>query len=110
MVGKRDIYGNSGGMEPSTPALGDKLDFHFGDFGDEMWDLKGTGIFLITLLGTKIRIYPDNSISRPVEETINRLCSDHRSVCVDRLRSSLECERLWNPSLEWCPKCELVSY
>ncbi|GBL92677.1 hypothetical protein AVEN_119077-1 [Araneus ventricosus] len=38
----RGMYGNSGVMEPSTP-----------DLGDEMWDLKSTGIFLISLLGPK---------------------------------------------------------
>ncbi|GBM29509.1 hypothetical protein AVEN_212239-1 [Araneus ventricosus] len=42
----KGMYGNSGGMEPSTLDLGDK----FGDFGDEMWDLKSTGIFLKSLL------------------------------------------------------------
>ncbi|GBM24378.1 hypothetical protein AVEN_80100-1, partial [Araneus ventricosus] len=31
-----------------TPDLGDK-------FGDEIWDLKGDGIFSISLLGEKIR-------------------------------------------------------
>ncbi|GBN41045.1 hypothetical protein AVEN_216392-1 [Araneus ventricosus] len=34
-----------------TPDLGDK----FGDFGDEIWDLIGAGIFSIFLLGEKIR-------------------------------------------------------
>ncbi|GBM85281.1 hypothetical protein AVEN_46218-1, partial [Araneus ventricosus] len=34
-----------------TPDLGDK----FGDFGDEIWDLKGAGIFSIFLLGENIR-------------------------------------------------------
>ncbi|GBN40128.1 hypothetical protein AVEN_244682-1, partial [Araneus ventricosus] len=32
------------------------------DHGDEMWDLKSTGIFLISLLGARIRIYPDDSM------------------------------------------------
>ncbi|GBO04681.1 hypothetical protein AVEN_23503-1, partial [Araneus ventricosus] len=49
-------------MEPLTPDLGEKLGDHFGDkfgdFGNEMWDLKSTGIFLISLLGFDIRIYP----------------------------------------------------
>ncbi|GBM91073.1 hypothetical protein AVEN_99401-1 [Araneus ventricosus] len=42
-----------------TPDLGDKLGDHLGDkfddFGDELWDLKGAGIFSISLLGEKIR-------------------------------------------------------
>ncbi|GBO08592.1 hypothetical protein AVEN_189234-1, partial [Araneus ventricosus] len=39
-----------------TPDLGDKLDDHLGDkFDDEIWDLKGAGIFSISLLGEKIR-------------------------------------------------------
>ncbi|GBN35751.1 hypothetical protein AVEN_253860-1 [Araneus ventricosus] len=54
----RGMYGISEGMESSTPDLGD----HFGDFVDEMWDLKSTGIFLISLLGAVIRIYPDDSM------------------------------------------------
>ncbi|GBM39117.1 hypothetical protein AVEN_162636-1 [Araneus ventricosus] len=36
-----------------TPDLGD----HFGNkFGDEIWDLKGAGIFSISLLGQEIRL------------------------------------------------------
>ncbi|GBN79452.1 hypothetical protein AVEN_124740-1 [Araneus ventricosus] len=42
----RGMYGNSGETEPLTPDLGDK-------FGDEMWDLKTTGIFLISPLGAR---------------------------------------------------------
>ncbi|GBM96571.1 hypothetical protein AVEN_103130-1 [Araneus ventricosus] len=38
----RVMYGNAGRMEPSTTKL-----------GDEMWDLKNTGIFLISLLGPR---------------------------------------------------------
>ncbi|GBN74407.1 hypothetical protein AVEN_272962-1, partial [Araneus ventricosus] len=34
-----------------TPHLGDKLGDHLGDFDDEIWDLKGAGIFSIYLLG-----------------------------------------------------------
>ncbi|GBN81070.1 hypothetical protein AVEN_240015-1, partial [Araneus ventricosus] len=34
-----------------TPDFGDKL----GDFGNEIWNLKGTGIFSISLLGEEIR-------------------------------------------------------
>ncbi|GBM09920.1 hypothetical protein AVEN_3274-1, partial [Araneus ventricosus] len=33
-----------------TPDLGDKLGDHLGDFGNEIWDLKGAGIFSISLL------------------------------------------------------------
>ncbi|GBN12790.1 hypothetical protein AVEN_146675-1, partial [Araneus ventricosus] len=35
-----------------TPDLGDK----FGYFGDEIWDLKGAGIFSISLLAEEIRL------------------------------------------------------
>ncbi|GBL87771.1 hypothetical protein AVEN_81370-1 [Araneus ventricosus] len=35
-----------------TPDLGDKL----GDFGDEIWDIKGAGIFSIFPLGEKIHL------------------------------------------------------
>ncbi|GBL97202.1 hypothetical protein AVEN_144634-1 [Araneus ventricosus] len=31
------------------------------------------------------------------------------SSVVDRLGSPLDCERLWNLSLEFCPLCELVN-
>ncbi|GBO33537.1 hypothetical protein AVEN_144475-1 [Araneus ventricosus] len=49
--------------------LGDK----FGDFGDEIWDLKGAGIFSISLLGEKIRHECARSFrvtSRPAGKTI----------------------------------------
>ncbi|GBM27335.1 hypothetical protein AVEN_144885-1 [Araneus ventricosus] len=45
-----------------TPDLGDK----FGDFGDEIWDLKGAGIFSISLLGEEIHLninYPEGARS-----------------------------------------------
>ncbi|GBM02716.1 hypothetical protein AVEN_40794-1 [Araneus ventricosus] len=58
----RDMYGNAGRMEPSSPNLGDKLEDRFDDFGDEMWDLKSTGVFLISLLRAEIRAYPDDSM------------------------------------------------
>ncbi|GBO15765.1 hypothetical protein AVEN_87741-1 [Araneus ventricosus] len=42
------------------PDLRDKLSDHLGDkfcdFGDEIWDLKGDGIFSIFPLGEKIRL------------------------------------------------------
>ncbi|GBM40753.1 hypothetical protein AVEN_162209-1 [Araneus ventricosus] len=83
-------------MEPSTA-----------DLGDEMWDLKSTGIFLLSLLGAEIRIYTDNSM-RPhglSGRTINRPCSDYRS------------EVYWSTgiafgvrtSLEFYPLCDIVS-
>ncbi|GBM61943.1 hypothetical protein AVEN_272807-1 [Araneus ventricosus] len=46
----RGMYGNAGRMESSTPDLGDYL---VDKFGDEMWNLKSTGIFLISLLGPR---------------------------------------------------------
>ncbi|GBN83667.1 hypothetical protein AVEN_109360-1 [Araneus ventricosus] len=97
----RGIYGNAGEMENSTPDLGDK-----------MRDLESNGIFLIPLLGTEIRIDPDDSMWRHglFGGTIKGLSSDHREEwCVDRLESSLECERLRNLSLEIYPQCELES-
>ncbi|GBM54572.1 hypothetical protein AVEN_157074-1 [Araneus ventricosus] len=60
-----------------TPDLDDKLGDHlgdkFGDFGDEIWDLKGAGIFSISLLEEKIRHECARSFhvtSRPAGETI----------------------------------------
>ncbi|GBN51324.1 hypothetical protein AVEN_126118-1 [Araneus ventricosus] len=35
--------------------------------------------------------------------------SSRHGKFVDRLRSSLECECVWNLSLECCPQCQLVS-
>ncbi|GBM37478.1 hypothetical protein AVEN_263151-1 [Araneus ventricosus] len=66
MAGKRVLQGyvwecqGNGTIDPRPWRLGDKIC----DFGDEMWDLKTTGIFLISLLGVEIRIYPDDSMSR----------------------------------------------
>ncbi|GBM14056.1 hypothetical protein AVEN_101265-1 [Araneus ventricosus] len=48
----RDKYGMTSSSHVWSPDLGD----HLGDFGDEIWDLKGAGIFSISLLGEKIRL------------------------------------------------------
>ncbi|GBO10716.1 hypothetical protein AVEN_32885-1 [Araneus ventricosus] len=61
MVGKRVLQGyvwKVRGNGAIDPDLGDK----FADFGGEVWDLKSTGIFLISLLGTEIHMYPDDSM------------------------------------------------
>ncbi|GBN95603.1 hypothetical protein AVEN_258202-1 [Araneus ventricosus] len=55
MVAKRVYRGKYEMTDSShvwTPVLGDK----FGDFGDEIWDLKGAGIFSISLLAEVIRL------------------------------------------------------
>ncbi|GBM09279.1 hypothetical protein AVEN_59249-1 [Araneus ventricosus] len=81
MVGKRVLHGyvwECQGNEAIHPDLGD----HFGDFGDEMWGLKSTGIFLISLLGTEIRICPDDSIGRH---------GLSERPYIDRARIDLEC-------------------
>ncbi|GBM00061.1 hypothetical protein AVEN_214128-1 [Araneus ventricosus] len=63
IVGKRVLQGyvwecwGNGAIDPD-------LDNHFGDFGDEMWDLKSAEIFLISLLETENRIYPDDYMYR----------------------------------------------
>ncbi|GBM19562.1 hypothetical protein AVEN_365-1 [Araneus ventricosus] len=65
MVGKRVLQGYVWECRENRaidPDLGDKLVDQFGDFGDEMWDLKSTGIFLISLLEAEIWIYPDDSM------------------------------------------------
>ncbi|GBN55536.1 hypothetical protein AVEN_56599-1 [Araneus ventricosus] len=69
------------------PDLGDK----FGDFGDEIWDLKGAGIFSIFLLGDKIRHECARSFhvtSRPAGENYIRRALGRWRVVVDRLGSS----------------------
>ncbi|GBM68929.1 hypothetical protein AVEN_207182-1 [Araneus ventricosus] len=74
-----------GGMEPSTPDPG-------AHFGDEMWDLKSTGISLISLLGARIQMIPcDVTASR---ETINRPCSDHSVECM-----LIDWDLLWNANV-----------
>ncbi|GBL53487.1 hypothetical protein AVEN_21060-1 [Araneus ventricosus] len=56
MVGKRVLQGVTDSSHVWTPDFGDKPGDHLGDtFGDEIWDLKGSGIFAISLLGEKIR-------------------------------------------------------
>ncbi|GBO29212.1 hypothetical protein AVEN_17646-1 [Araneus ventricosus] len=56
----REFYRDKYGMTSSSHVwfldLGDKLGHHLGDFGDEIWDLKGAGIFSIFPLGEKIRL------------------------------------------------------
>ncbi|GBO28343.1 hypothetical protein AVEN_30396-1 [Araneus ventricosus] len=46
----RGRYGMTGSSQTWAP-----------DLGDEMWDLKNAGTFSISLLGTEIRIYPDDT-------------------------------------------------
>ncbi|GBN70619.1 hypothetical protein AVEN_140737-1 [Araneus ventricosus] len=59
MVGKEVLQGyvweypRNGAIDPLTLAI---------IFGDEMWDLRSTGIFLISRLGIRDRIYPDDSM------------------------------------------------
>ncbi|GBN04333.1 hypothetical protein AVEN_49203-1 [Araneus ventricosus] len=48
----RGKYGMTGSSQAWAPDVGDKL----GDFGDEIWDLKGAGIFSISPLGKEIRL------------------------------------------------------
>ncbi|GBO28867.1 hypothetical protein AVEN_197096-1 [Araneus ventricosus] len=52
----RDKYGMTVSNHVWSPDLRDKLGDKFGDFGDEIWDLKGAGIFSISLLGEEIRL------------------------------------------------------
>ncbi|GBN61879.1 hypothetical protein AVEN_93159-1 [Araneus ventricosus] len=56
----RDMYGNTGEWQHRSRPW--RPFWRPGDFGDEMWDLKSTGNFLISALGDEIRIYPDNSM------------------------------------------------
>ncbi|GBN30543.1 hypothetical protein AVEN_174244-1 [Araneus ventricosus] len=56
----REFYRGKYGMTDSSrfwsPDLGDKLGVQLGDFGDEIWDLSGAGIFSISPLGEEIRL------------------------------------------------------
>ncbi|GBM77707.1 hypothetical protein AVEN_80310-1 [Araneus ventricosus] len=59
----RGKYGITGSSQAWTPELVDKLGEKCGDFGDEIWDLKGAGIFLISVLGKEICLnVPDDSM------------------------------------------------
>ncbi|GBN55493.1 hypothetical protein AVEN_189114-1 [Araneus ventricosus] len=89
-------------------------------FGDEMWDLKTTGIFLIFLLGPRsgfIQMIPCDVTACRGDFKRTVLGSQrigNSSVLinfqrVDRLGSPLEYERLLNLSLKFYPQCELVS-
>ncbi|GBM86358.1 hypothetical protein AVEN_159198-1 [Araneus ventricosus] len=54
-----------------------------GDFGDEIWDLKGAGIFSIFLLGEKIRhecARPFHVTSRPAGQNYLRRALRRRRV------------------------------
>ncbi|GBM93673.1 hypothetical protein AVEN_42602-1 [Araneus ventricosus] len=66
----RGKYEMTGSSHVWTPDLGD----HLSDkIGDEIWDLKGAGIFSISLLGEKIRHECTRSFhvtSQPTGETI----------------------------------------
>ncbi|GBL97586.1 hypothetical protein AVEN_49105-1 [Araneus ventricosus] len=54
----RGKYGVTGSSQAWILDLGDKLRDPLGKkFGDEIWDLKGAGIFSIPLLGEEIRLY-----------------------------------------------------
>ncbi|GBM61275.1 hypothetical protein AVEN_253028-1 [Araneus ventricosus] len=83
-----------------TPDFGDNL-------GDEIWDLKGAGIFSISLLGEKVCHECARSFhvtSRPVRENYTRRALGRRRFLLvdwDRLGA--------RTSLEFCPLCELVS-
>ncbi|GBM98533.1 hypothetical protein AVEN_271089-1 [Araneus ventricosus] len=56
----RDKYEMTENSHIWTPDLGDKRGDHLGNkfdnFGDEIWDLKGAGIFSILLIGEKIHL------------------------------------------------------
>ncbi|GBM56708.1 hypothetical protein AVEN_224756-1 [Araneus ventricosus] len=81
----RGIYGNVRRMESSTSDLGDKP----GDrLGNEMWDLKSTGIFLISPLRT-----PGTGFIQMITCDVTTCLGDYkrtvlgsqcRIVCVDR--------------------------
>ncbi|GBN46526.1 hypothetical protein AVEN_193047-1 [Araneus ventricosus] len=49
-------YGMPGSSQAWTPDLGDELGDYLRDFADEIWNLKGSGIFSISLLGEEIRL------------------------------------------------------
>ncbi|GBM35151.1 hypothetical protein AVEN_179549-1, partial [Araneus ventricosus] len=95
----RDKYGTTSSSHVWSPDLG--------DFVDEIWDLKGAGIFSISLLGEKIRLNVlDNSMRRHGLPGKLYKESAWMTGCVlidwDRLGA--------RTSLEFYPLCELVSW
>ncbi|GBM75230.1 hypothetical protein AVEN_154723-1, partial [Araneus ventricosus] len=80
-----------------TPDFGDK-------FGDEIWDLKGAGIFSISLLGEKIRHECARSFhvtSRPAGKLYRESAWTTGRVLVDWDRLGV------GTSLALYPLCEL---
>ncbi|GBM45348.1 hypothetical protein AVEN_172967-1 [Araneus ventricosus] len=77
------MYGNGEGNGAINPYLGVKLGDHFGDCGDEMWHLKSTGIFLISLLGPRYGFIQmiTCDVTASQRDYKNRPCSDHREEC-----------------------------
>ncbi|GBN38561.1 hypothetical protein AVEN_9046-1 [Araneus ventricosus] len=85
-----------------TPDLGD----HFGDkFGDEIWDLKGAGIFSIFLLGVKIRLIRHIIIPCDVTACRGKLYKESAWMT----ESVVDCLGA-RTSLEFYPLCELGSW
>ncbi|GBM81789.1 hypothetical protein AVEN_151769-1 [Araneus ventricosus] len=83
----REFYRGNYGMASSShvwlPGLGD----HLLDFGDEIWDINGAGIFSIFLFGEKIRHECARSFhvtSRPDGENyIRRALGRRRVLLID---------------------------
>ncbi|GBM63751.1 hypothetical protein AVEN_275776-1 [Araneus ventricosus] len=77
----RGKYEMTDSSQVSTLDFRDKL----GYFGDEIWDLKGAGIFSISLLGEKIR----HECARSFHVTVCRRNYKKRALgcVVDRLAS-----------------------
>ncbi|GBN43922.1 hypothetical protein AVEN_152466-1 [Araneus ventricosus] len=76
------------------------------DLGDEIWDLKGAGIFSIALLGQKIRHECARSFhvtSRPVGGRYKESAWTTEGVLIDWDRLGAR------TSFEFYPLCELVS-
>ncbi|GBN15113.1 hypothetical protein AVEN_51842-1 [Araneus ventricosus] len=79
----RDKYEMASSSHVWFPDLGDKL----GDFGGDIWYLKGAGIFSVFLLGEKIRHECARSLhvtSRPAGENyIRRELGRRRVLLID---------------------------
>ncbi|GBM20683.1 hypothetical protein AVEN_169011-1 [Araneus ventricosus] len=53
---RREFYRGKYGVTVSSQAWTTDLGDKFSDFGDEIWDIKGAGIFSVFLLGEEMHL------------------------------------------------------
>ncbi|GBL82954.1 hypothetical protein AVEN_745-1 [Araneus ventricosus] len=105
----KDVQKNSGGMKPLTSDLGDKLGCHFRDL------VTKCRISKIVEFSRYLYQGPRSGFLQMIPYDLTTCRGDYKwrvlgsRVCVNRLGSTLECERLGNLSMKSYPQCKLVS-